>query len=123
MAPGARSKFGAPKLEPDVFRKQMYCTEECVFDIVGTFRRPRSHSTLPAVIWHPHSDSAPGNCGPLTPSSLRPCVERKLLVSQYRETVIADSGKPRTFILCEKKHELIFSNVSTSLKNPLLVRL
>jgi len=33
----------------------------------------------------------------------------------------ADSGKPRTFILCEKKHEWAYSNASTSLKNPLLV--
>jgi len=34
----------------------------------------------------------------------------------------ADSGKPRTFILCEKKHEWVCSNASISLKNPLLVR-
>jgi len=35
----------------------------------------------------------------------------------------ADSDKPRTFILCDKKHEWIYtSNASTSLKNPLLVR-
>jgi len=34
----------------------------------------------------------------------------------------ADSGKPRTCILCEKKHEWFYSNASTSLKNPLLVR-
>jgi len=34
----------------------------------------------------------------------------------------ADSGKPRIFILCEKKHEWICSNASTSLKNPLSVR-
>jgi len=27
MAPGARSKFGAPMFQPEVFRKQMYCTE------------------------------------------------------------------------------------------------
>jgi len=33
----------------------------------------------------------------------------------------ADSGKPRIFILCEKKHEWVYSNASTSLKNPLLV--
>jgi len=33
----------------------------------------------------------------------------------------ADSGKPRTFILCENKHEWVYSNASTSLKNPLLV--
>ena len=34
----------------------------------------------------------------------------------------ADSGKPRAFILCEKKHKWDYSNASTSLKNPLLVR-
>jgi len=34
----------------------------------------------------------------------------------------ADSGKPRTFILCEKKHTWVCSNASTSLKNPVLVR-
>ena len=34
----------------------------------------------------------------------------------------ADSGKPRTFVLCEKKHEEVCSNASTSLKNPSLVR-
>jgi len=30
MAPGARSKFGAPVFEPEVFRNQMYCTEVLV---------------------------------------------------------------------------------------------
>jgi len=34
----------------------------------------------------------------------------------------ADRGKPRTFILCEKEHEWVCSNASTSLKNPLLVQ-
>jgi len=34
----------------------------------------------------------------------------------------ADSGKPRTFIVCETEHELVYSNVSISLKNPLLAR-
>ena len=34
----------------------------------------------------------------------------------------ADSGKPRTFILCEKKHEWVYSNASTSLKNQLSER-
>jgi len=33
----------------------------------------------------------------------------------------ADSGKPRIFVLCEKKHDWVYSNASTSLKNPLLV--
>jgi len=30
----------APMLEPEVFRKQMYCIEESTCDIVGNFRRP-----------------------------------------------------------------------------------
>jgi len=34
----------------------------------------------------------------------------------------SDSGKPRTFVLCEKKHEWVCSNASTSLKSTLLVR-
>ena len=55
MAPGAKnkfgalvvepaptwSKFGAPMVEPELFRKQIYCTEESTCDIVGTFRRPQ----------------------------------------------------------------------------------
>jgi len=40
MAPGARSKFGSPVFEPEVFRKQMYCIEESACDIVGTFGAP-----------------------------------------------------------------------------------
>jgi len=44
--------------ENEVFRDQIYCIEESICDIFGTFRRPRS-------------DSAPGNCAPLAPS-LRP---------------------------------------------------
>jgi len=47
MAPGARSKFGAPIFEPEVFRKQMYCIEESTCDLVGTFQRP------PAIIRYP----------------------------------------------------------------------
>ena len=40
MAPGARSKFAAPMVQPEVFRKQKYC-EESICDIIGTFRGPR----------------------------------------------------------------------------------
>jgi len=36
MAPGARSKFGAPVFEPEDFRKQMYCTEVLV-TLLGLF--------------------------------------------------------------------------------------
>ena len=37
MAPRARSKPGAPIFEPEVFRKQMYCIEECTCDNMGIF--------------------------------------------------------------------------------------
>jgi len=37
------------------------------------------------------------------------------------ETVNADSEKVRSFVLCDKKHGWIRSNISTSLKTPLLV--
>ena len=39
--PGARSKFGAPMFEPEVFRKQMYCTEVRV-TLLGLFGVPQS---------------------------------------------------------------------------------
>jgi len=39
MTPGARNKF-----EPEVFGKQMYCMEESICEIIGTFGVPRSHS-------------------------------------------------------------------------------
>ena len=35
----------APMVDPEVFRKQMYCAEESTCDIVGTFRRP--HNSFP----------------------------------------------------------------------------
>jgi len=40
MAPWAKTKFGAPMFEPEVFRKQVYCIEESTCDIVRTFRLP-----------------------------------------------------------------------------------
>ena len=49
----ARNKFGAPILEPEDFRKEMYCIEESAYDI-ATFWSP-------AVIRHQ------GNCPPLPP--------------------------------------------------------
>ena len=67
MAPGTRSKFGAPMFGLEFFWKQIYCIEESTCDIVGTFRRPRSHSAPTAVIWCPHSDSAPGELRPPCP--------------------------------------------------------
>jgi len=47
MAPGARSKFGTPLFEPEVFRTQMSCTEKSInvtvlglFDAPTVIRRP-----------------------------------------------------------------------------------
>jgi len=44
MAPGERSKFGAPMFESEVFWKQMHCTEESTCDILWDFSVPRSDS-------------------------------------------------------------------------------
>jgi len=54
MAPGAKSKLGAPVAEPEVFRKQMYGIAESTSDIVGTSRRP------PKLLCSPSSDSTLG---------------------------------------------------------------
>jgi len=47
MAPGARSKFAARMFQPEVFRKQMYFTEESTCDIIGIFGALRGHSSPP----------------------------------------------------------------------------
>jgi len=41
MAPGARSKFGTPVFEPEVFWQQMYCTE-VLLTLLGLFGAPQS---------------------------------------------------------------------------------
>jgi len=67
MAPGARSKFGDPMFEPEVFRKQMYCTEVRVI-LLGLFGVPQSFGALIVI-------RRPGNCAPCH-SSLRPWLLR-----------------------------------------------
>ena len=47
-------------IEPEVFRKQIYCLEECTCDTVGTLRRPRRSFGAP------YSDSAPGQSATVT---------------------------------------------------------
>jgi len=68
MAPGARSKFGAPVFEPEDIRKQMYCTEVLV-TLLGLF------GAL-IVIWRP------GN-RPLTPIRYAPdyCTQRRASIN------------------------------------------
>jgi len=46
MGPEARSRFGSPMFEPELFRKQIYCKEERVLvTSLGLFG-------VPAVIQH-----------------------------------------------------------------------
>jgi len=66
MTPEAESKFDAPMLETEVFRKQMCCSEESTCDIARTFRHPPQSFGTPIVI------RRPGNCAPFSPS-LPPC--------------------------------------------------
>jgi len=40
MAPGARSKFGAPLFEPEAFRKKMYCIKKVLASLLGVFGAP-----------------------------------------------------------------------------------
>ena len=67
MAPGARSKYGAPIFDLEVFRNEMYCIEESNCEIVGIFRRHPQWLSIPILIRRPE------NCTPLAPPSLRPC--------------------------------------------------
>jgi len=62
-----RNNFGVPMFEPEVFRKQMYCIEESAYDIVGTFRRPCSHSAPVTLFGAPIVIRRPGNFVPLPP--------------------------------------------------------
>ena len=70
--PGARSMFGAPLFEPEVFRKEIYCIEGSNCEIVGTIWRPQQIFGAAAVIRRPHNDPAPGELFPLSPRSYAP---------------------------------------------------
>jgi len=52
--------------EPEVFRKQMHCTEESTCNIVETFRRP------PQSFGASRSDSAPWEFCPSCPPLVTP---------------------------------------------------
>jgi len=65
MATGARCEFDAHIFEPEVFRKQMYCIEECTCDIVRIFWRPSNHSAHPQYFSVLRVIRRPGNCAPL----------------------------------------------------------
>ena len=69
------SKFGAPMVESEFFRRQIYCIEESTCDIVGTFRRLQQWFSAPKGNWRPK------NCAPLPPS-LRPCCQQPTFASK-----------------------------------------
>ena len=106
MAPGARSKFGAPMFEPEDFRKQMYCTEESTCDIVGTFRRPPQSFSAPVVIWRP------GNCAHLAPLVTPLLVNHEILY----DTAMKSYLRPRCLPF-ERTGEEIFPALRASLSN------
>jgi len=67
MVPGARTKFGVPMFELEIFQKQMYCFEESICEIAGTFRRPPQSLGAPIVIRNGALEIVPP-----CPPSLRP---------------------------------------------------
>jgi len=95
MAPGARSKFGAPMFEAQLFRKQIYCIEESTCDIFGTFQRPSS-------------DSAPGELFPSCPPCDVPACYAIFISGPAAEGYTPGvPGVRRT--PCETQHDVTFS--------------
>jgi len=56
MEPGARSKFGVPMFEPEIFRNHMYCMEEILVTLLGLFgafaviRRPPQRLSARGIV-------------------------------------------------------------------------
>jgi len=75
MVPGERSKFDAPMFEAEIFRKKMYCNEKV---LVTLLRLLAPH----AVIWRPHSDSAPGELHPVAPPVDTPLATKNSVAGQ-----------------------------------------
>ena len=53
MAPGARSKLGAPMFEPVVFRKQMHCIDKVPVTLLGLFGARGIEHLLPPPLLRP----------------------------------------------------------------------
>jgi len=74
------SKFGAPMIKSEFFRRQIYCIEESNCDIVGTFLFGASSSNAAPLQWFsaPIVNWRPGNCAPLaTPRYAPACTKRQ----------------------------------------------
>jgi len=59
--------------------------------------------------------------GVLPYSTSEPAAERRRFGRYFSKAATSDSSKPRSFMVCKKKHERICSNAFTTLKNPMLV--
>jgi len=68
MDPMARSMFGDPMLETEVFRKQVYYIEKSICVVVETFPDPPQSFGVPRKDLAPHSGLAPVQfCSPFPP--------------------------------------------------------
>jgi len=66
MGPEARSRFGSPMFEPELFRKKIYCKEERVLvTSLGLFGVPAVIQHYPQWFDAPIVAWSPGNCAPL----------------------------------------------------------
>jgi len=90
----ARSKFGTPMFETEVFRKQMYCIEESTCDIVGTFRR------LPQWFSVPILSGLPENCAPLAYLRYAPGCNNSFVSEQSTVCGLGPNTNERSNMLC-----------------------
>jgi len=107
MAHAKKSKLGTTMFEPMNFPKQMYCTEESTFDIVGTFRRP------PPLFGAPHSDlstpsdSAPGDFPPLPTTLVKPQLRTFKFSGSFSHTGYIVRNLIRTMKTCNNRRNLL----------------
>ena len=75
MAPGARSKFGAPCSNLRSFGSKYTLLKKVLVTLLGLFGALRSHSS-------PHSDSAPGELCPPFPPRYAPAYNSPIIKNE-----------------------------------------
>ena len=106
MAPGARSKFGAPCSNLRSFGSNYTVLKYSTYNIARTFRHPE-------VIRRSHSDSVPGELCPC-PLSLRPWLLRA--VTRLNKTMVHSSNQRHTGTLGFRGGISICPNFCASLR-------
>jgi len=109
MASGARSKFGAPMFEPEVFRKQIYCCTKVLVTLFGLFGDPQSFGALIVI-------RRLGNCAPCPPS-LRPWLLRAATRLNKSWYTAVTRGKREPWALGGAKFSIHPNFCATSRKN------